>query len=67
MKEFKVQGVRCGGCAGKIVAAIRVIDPEARVEVDIAAARARIASSETSARLAETITAAGYPASPVED
>lgn len=65
MQVFQVQGVRCGGCASKIVDRIKAADPSATVEIDIPAGQVAVKSGLEPEALVRTISEAGYPAAPL--
>ncbi|GBU20057.1 hypothetical protein AOPFMNJM_3414 [Methylobacterium jeotgali] len=60
---LKVDGMTCGGCAEAVGRAIRRLDPEAQVDVDLERGRVRIATGAQALSVAEALTKAGYPAS----
>jgi copper chaperone len=45
MHEFEVPDMSCRSCAGKISKAIREVDPQAQVDVDLASKRVRVDST----------------------
>ena len=61
MIEFDVQAMSCGHCVSVVSQTIKELDPEARVEVDLAHKKVKIESAESPARLAQALTEAGYP------
>lgn len=61
MFEFNVQAMSCGHCASTITQALKQLDPQARVEVDLDGKKVRVESNEDQASLAEALTEAGYP------
>lgn len=65
MQVFQVQGVRCGGCASKIVDRIKAADPSAMVEIDIPAGELTVESGLAADALIRIIGEAGYPAAPL--
>lgn len=58
--EFSVQGMSCQHCVKAIERAVRALDVQARVEVDLAQQRVRVASEQPRAALAQAIRAEGY-------
>jgi copper chaperone len=59
--QFDVPGIHCDGCAKSITKAIKRVDPEASVSVDIETKRVIIGSGAAQAHeIAEAIEAAGY-------
>ena len=63
MIEFQVEGMSCQHCVSAITQAVRAVDTEARVEVDLSAARVRVASSKPVETLTAAIEDAGYEVS----
>ena len=64
MIEFDIQAMSCGHCARSIDEAVKQLDPQARVEVDLASKKVKIESTRDRAALAEALSEAGYPPSP---
>lgn len=58
---FQVDGMSCGHCASTIRAAIRALDPDARVEVDLQAGTVRVTGGVEVDSAAEAIRNEGYP------
>lgn len=61
MVEFELQDMTCGHCAGVVNRTVKLVDPEAKVEVDVASKKVKIESSEDRTAFAEALTEAGYP------
>lgn len=61
MIEFDVQAMSCGHCVSTVTETIHRIDPQAKVEVDLAGKKVKVESSEDRARLAAALAEAGYP------
>jgi copper chaperone len=61
MIEFNVEAMSCGHCASTITQTLQRVDPQAKVEVDLAAKKVRVESSADRALLAEALAKAGYP------
>lgn len=59
---FDVAGMSCGGCASAVEKIVKRLDPEARVKVDLAAARADIATQVAPETVSQALTKAGYEA-----
>ena len=51
----------CGHCASTVTQACKLVDPSAKVEVDLNTKQVRIESSEDRQVFAEALTEAGYP------
>ncbi|MDZ4356575.1 MAG: heavy-metal-associated domain-containing protein [Variovorax sp.] len=64
MQAFEIQSMTCGSCAGRITRAIKDLDPQARLEVDVKQRTVRIDTTEDRPSLVAVLTEAGYPPSP---
>lgn len=62
MTTFLVPDMSCSHCKATIEKAVSAADYAARMEFDLAAHLVRIESGLTTAKLAETLEEAGYPA-----
>jgi len=65
MAEYRLQNLSCGSCVGKIEAALASVDGVGRVDIDLTSNRGRILFDPAridSQSIADTISAAGYPA-----
>ena len=61
--RFEVEKMGCAGCAKSVTQAVQAVEPAARVAVDLAAKRVTVTGAAGPAdRIAQAITAAGYPA-----
>lgn len=61
MQVFRVDDMSCGHCASSITKAVRAVDADARVEVDLGQQLVRIeATPADAAELADAIAGAGY-------
>jgi len=58
--EIAVPDMTCGHCASVITKAVKETDAAARCEIDLAARRVRIASTEPAGAFVEAIAEAGY-------
>lgn len=58
--ELKVTGMSCGHCVGAVTRALRAVDPNARVEVDLTLGRVVVAGALSSEQARSAIEAAGY-------
>ena len=63
MQVFQVQGMSCAHCVRAITQALQAADTAAVVEVDLAAAEVRVASTLSNEQIAALIVAEGYEAS----
>jgi len=61
MKQvFDVQGMSCNHCAKAVTQALRQLDPQAQVQVDLAGKKVEVESAQPRQALAEAIAAEGY-------
>lgn len=63
MLEFNLPDMSCGHCVGVVTKTVKQADPQASVEIDLAAHRLRVESSAERATLAAALADAGYPPS----
>jgi copper chaperone len=59
--QFHVEAMTCGGCARAVTAAIRELDPEARVTADPPTRRVEVDTKRSEAEVRAALTAAGFP------
>ena len=64
MLEFNLPDMSCGLCASTVTKTAKLVDPSAKVDVDLAAKRVKIESTEDRAEFAEALKEAGYPPAP---
>ncbi|RIX71945.1 heavy-metal-associated domain-containing protein [Acidovorax cavernicola] len=67
MQAFEIQSMTCGGCASHVTRAVKNLDPQARIEVDVKQRTVRIDTTEDRPSLVAALTEAGYPPSPSAD
>ena len=60
MLTFKVQDMTCNHCASAITRAVKEVDADAKVDVQVAEKRVNIDSSVAAAEFEEAIKEAGY-------
>jgi copper chaperone len=60
MHEFKLPAMSCGHCINAVTEAAHEVDPQARVEVDLAKKEARVESAQPREKFVEVLTEAGY-------
>lgn len=65
MQEFKVTGMTCGHCARAVADAVRGVDPQAAVSVDLDAGRMTVQGTAPASRIVEAVAAEGYAAEPL--
>jgi len=63
MIEFQVPALSCGHCVRAVNEAVKEIDPEAKVDVDLATKKVQVESGAERASLVAALTEAGYPPS----
>ena len=61
MVEFNVPAMSCGHCVGVITQTLKLVDPQARVEADLAGKKVKVDSSADRQALASALVDAGYP------
>lgn len=60
MKTLNLPGMTCGGCARSVTAAIKELDQDATVTVDIDARRVTVETTASEEALREAVREAGY-------
>ena len=60
MIELNVKGMMCGGCASSVEKAIKRVDANAAVKIDLALGKVNVETQADSKALGEAIEAAGY-------
>lgn len=60
MHEFKLPAMSCGHCVQAVTEAAKEVDPQARVEVDLARKEARVESAQPRQKFADALEEAGY-------
>jgi copper chaperone len=61
MHEFQLPAMSCGHCVQAVTEAAHEVDPQARVEVDLARKQARVESPQPRDRFTAALVEAGYP------
>jgi copper chaperone len=67
MTELDVQGMSCDHCINAVTRAVKAIDAQARVDVDLARGRVRVEGSRAADELVKALDEAGYPAARASD
>jgi copper chaperone len=65
MTEFSIPDMSCGHCKASVEAALSSVPGTGRIEVDLAARRARVEGSAVPAAMLAALDAVGFPASVV--
>lgn len=61
MKQtFKVEGMTCGHCANAVTQAVKTVDPQAEVQVDLGSGQVEVQSGGDRAAIARAIEEEGY-------
>jgi copper chaperone len=61
MIEFQVPAVSCGHCVRAIHEAVKEVDAQAKVDVNVDTKRVNVESSADRVKLVAALTEAGYP------
>jgi copper chaperone len=61
MIELNLPDMTCGHCASTVAKTVALVDPAAKVEVDLDSKKVKIQSTEDRQDFAEALTDAGYP------
>lgn len=61
MYELKVEGMSCGHCVSTVTKSVQAVDAAAKVDVDLATQKVRVASSAKLDDIKSAIVEAGYP------
>ena len=59
-QTFQVQGMSCGHCVGAVTQAVKSVDPQAEVKVDLATGKVEVQSQQDHAAIAKAIREEGY-------
>ena len=60
MQHYHVEDMTCGHCASTITKAVQGVDPQARVEIDIAAKSVKVEADASAEAIQAAIADAGY-------
>lgn len=60
--KLLIENMTCGGCARGVAATIQDIDPNAKVDVDLASKIVTVESSESIDKITEALEEDGFPA-----
>jgi copper chaperone len=64
MVELNVANMTCGHCVRAVTQAVKTVDPEAEVQVDLGSKRVRVDGQGSAEELVRALGTAGYPAAP---
>lgn len=59
-RTFQVEGMSCGHCANAVTQAVKAVDPQAAVKVDLASGKVEVDSQQDAAAIAQAIEEEGY-------
>ena len=59
-QTFQVKGMSCGHCVGAVTQAVKSVDPQADVKVDLATGKVEVRSQQDHAAIARAIEEEGY-------
>ena len=62
MYEYDIPDMSCGHCVATVTKAVKTADPEATVEIDLAARKASVISTRDPQAIATVLGEADYPA-----
>ena len=65
MHRYQVPKMSCGHCVGTIEKAIKALDENAEISIDLAVSEVRVQSGTDERAIGEAIRAAGYENTPV--
>ena len=65
MHRYSVPKMTCGHCAGTIDQAVKAVDPQAEVTIDLKAKQVTVRTTAGEAQIVGAIHTAGFEASPV--
>jgi len=65
MIELTVKDMTCNHCVGVVTQAVKSVDPDAAVNVDLPSKRVRVESRSSVGAFTRALDEAGYPATPV--
>lgn len=60
--KLLIENMTCGGCASGVTATIQDVDPNAKVDVDLATKIVTVESSESVDKITEALEEDGFPA-----
>lgn len=60
MIEFNIQSMSCGHCVGRVTEAVKSVDPQASVEVDLQTKKVKVQSSADREAVSAALSEAGY-------
>ncbi|MDF1608625.1 heavy-metal-associated domain-containing protein [Hoeflea sp. YIM 152468] len=64
MLKLNVPDMTCGHCASIVTKALRSVDPQAQIDIDLATRNVAVASTADAGALGAALQEAGYPGTP---
>jgi len=64
MLKLNIPEMTCGHCASIVTKALRSVDPQARIDIDLATKKVSVTSSADADALGAALQEAGYPGTP---
>lgn len=64
MTPFHIPDMSCGHCKSTVAKTLHALDPEARVEFDMAARKVSVESKTEASEIVAALAKIGFPASP---
>jgi copper chaperone len=61
MYELQVEGMSCGHCVSAVTKSVQAIDASAKVDIDLAQQKVRVATSAPLDEIKSAVIEAGYP------
>lgn len=61
MLEFKVPDMTCGHCQAAVTQAVKSVDPQAQVEVDLSSHTVKVQTQQPREAIARALSEADYP------
>jgi copper chaperone len=63
-QTFDVQGMTCGHCERAVTQAVKALDPQAEVKVDLTAGKVDVQTTQPREAIAQAIAEEGYTVAP---
>ncbi|WP_353141090.1 heavy-metal-associated domain-containing protein [Acinetobacter pragensis] len=60
--KLRIDAMTCGGCARSVTATIKDVDPNAKVEIDVASKVVEVESAQGQQKILEALLEDGFPA-----
>lgn len=60
--KLRIDAMTCGGCARSVTATIKDVDPNAKVEIDVASKVVEVESAQDQQKILDALSEDGFPA-----